>query len=556
MKNNRKISLILIAAFIMLSCLAAGCDKSATNVQENSGNNEKNESVKKEIKVGMAYEPETLDLANYGGDTSLEAIRLSVEPLLRAVDGKAEQGIAKSYEVSEDLMEYTFHLRESTYSDGTPVTANDVYYSVTRTLDPKMAYLTAYKLYGIVGAQEYNLGEGSLNELGVEVIDDYTIKFKMKELTFPIVFTQVQFAPVSQKAVEEYGQQYGTEAKNVLTNGPYTVTDWVHESTITFTKNDKYWNKEEISLDTITSYINAANETAVDMMLAGELDGCKFSSRDLISTLEETGDYQNIKYYTGYQFIHMNHKGKTEDTGKWLSNTNFRKALSYAIDREAMVKAVYTTDDAAYRLTSPSELGVESTFNEEYPYDGWPTAGGEEKAKEFLAVAMKELGAGDVSEIPTFSMLCFDSENNMKCLNAISDMWERALGIKSIIDAQPLSSMLDKANSGDFDLWKGGKALGFMDWMTEVGVIFTSANGAPINYVSEEYDALYNKVVNATDLKSRKAAMFELEKYYCENALDLQITWNKQEYVARKNMSKIYITSDGYIDLTYADINE
>ena len=103
-------------------------------------------------------------------------------------------------------------------------------------------------------------------------------------------------------------------------------------------------------------------------------------------------------------------------------------------------------------------------------------------AKEYLAAAMDELGASDVSEIPTFTMLAFDSEKNVTCLNAVADMWLNALGIQCDLDLQPITEMLSKASAGDYDFWKGGQSVG-MDSMGNVFVQYEATAGScGLNY--------------------------------------------------------------------------
>ncbi|MGN0314274.1 MAG: ABC transporter substrate-binding protein [Fusicatenibacter sp.] len=573
---KKKIGVLLLSTALVLGSLA-GCgsaekETASGTSQEVKESTEGSESTEKEetetdgagtdatqsdpkvIRVGWLYEPETMNPANASTDAAYQVVRLCVEPLLRNVNGEAQPGLAESYEVSEDNLEYTFHLRESTYSDGTPVTAQDVAYSIEYTLNPENACENSYMIYGIKGAEAYNSGEGTLQDVGMEVLDDYTIKFTMCQTAFPLYFAQQEFAPMSQKFVESCGEQFGSEAEYTLTNGPFTLVTWTHDSILEMVKNENYWNADAINLEGITCYINATEETAVDMMTAGELDACEFTNANQVNSLEETGNFTSQTFYSGFQFMHINHKGKTDETGQWLGNTNFRKALSAAIDREAMVQAVYTTDEASSRLELPSALGVEKSVVEEYPYVGWSTTAEPEKAIEYLNAAMEELGCSDVSEIPVFTMLCYDSQSNMNAMNAIAAMWESNLGIRAEIDAQPLSSMVQKAVTGDYDFWKGGQANGYIDWFGDTGTEYLSTTGGPYFCSYEEYDLLYNKAATATDWKSRKDAMFELEQYYCENMLDLVITWIKGNLVTTNNITNVSV--NGYVDYTYADMTE
>lgn len=538
-----KKALALVLSLSLVMAFSAGC-----------GGGE-SESSTDEIRFGLAYEPETLDVSNYSGDTAQKVIRLCTEQLLRNVDGQAEPGIAESYDVSEDSKTYTFHLRDCTFADGTEITANDVYYGIMRTLDPNKGLECAYHLYEVVGAESYNMGEGKAEDVGVKVIDEKTLEITTEEASYPLYYTDSAFTPLNEKQIEEAGDAYGSEANLFCMNGPYNLTEWTHESEVVLEKNPDYWNADAIKTEKLVGKINVDGQTAYDMMTAGELDVCTITNdMTIVEELLATGDYEDYSYSAGAQMLYINHKGKTEETGKWLSNTNFRKALSFAIDREALVKAVLTADTPATRLSSPSLQGVEKAFNEEYPYEAWKTTADEAAAKECMEKAMKEMNVSSVDEIPEFTLLCTDSNTNMSYLNAISDMWKKTLGVKSVIDAQPLSSMLDKMdNTGDFDLVKGGKDFGIVDWTGEIASFYISGAGNPNNNNNKDYDQLYYKTVKSKDWKERKDNIFEVEKYFCDNALSIMVTWIGGHDVHANNIQGIKTTSHGYSDYTYIE---
>ena len=480
------------------------------------------------LTVGWPYEPATMDPHRANEDAAYNALRLMVEGLVRNVKGQAAPGVAKSWDVSADNMVYTFHLRKSFFSDGSPVTAKDFQYSIMRLLDPEKGYEKADSAFILKNAEKYFKKECAASEVGVEVKDDYTLKLTLAVPTFPIVFADWPLSPMKKDFVERKGTLYGTEAEHLLTNGPFTLQSWEHNSKLVLVKNPKYWNASAIALSGINAVINATSDTAVDMMLAHELDLVELNDNKQATALTDSG-FVVESYASNYQFLHINHKGKTAETGRFLSNVNFRKALSYAIDRSAMVATVYSTSIPATRLTAPNELGVKGTFNSEYPYAAWPAGADQAKAKEYLGKALKELGA-TAGQIPKFTMLCFDSQGSLMALQAIQDMLRKTLGITCVLDPQPLPSMIAKVYGSDYDFWKGGSSLGEVDWLTAVATAYYSTKGAPYNYVDKRFDALYDKAAAATNWKERKAKMFDLEKYYCDNVVDILLNW-QQEYV-------------------------
>jgi oligopeptide transport system substrate-binding protein len=538
--RNKKTLAVLLCAAMAAGTMTAGTTMTACAEEE------------KVLTIGWAYEPSTLDPARAEEDASYRITHMTTEALLRYVDGEVEPGCAESYEASDDKMEYTFHLREdSVFSDGTPITAETFRYSLLRLLDPEVGNEACETGYVIKNGLAYNTGECEAEDLGIEVVDDYTLKLTLEYPTYPVQFTRWEFSPVSEEASEEYGIAYGAEAENMLTNGPFTVTEWVHDSEVVLEKNENYWNADAINLDKIVCVINATGDTAVDMLMTDALDVADMSTQIQADTMVDQG-FELYTSTSGYQCLHINHTGKTEETALFLSNVNFRKALNYAIDRDALVATSYTTDIAATRAICPDEDGVDGLFQEEYPYEGWSTGADTEKAKEYLELALEELGK-TADEIPTFTFLCYDSNNNMIALNAVMDMWNKALGINCEIDAQPIQNMIQKMYNGEYDFWKGAVSREGIDALSLFDY-YQSEDGT-FNYSDEAYDALYDAALNAQDWQERKDDIFALEQDFCENVIDLLLTWQGTYAVYSPNVTGI-TAYDGAVDVTYADIAE
>lgn len=547
-KMKRFAALLLAMAMVTASFSACGSSEDKKTAGSDG-------DTKKVIKIGFDYDASSLDPGMGSDDATLLPIRLCNEPLLRMVDGEAQPGIAESYDVSEDATEWTFHLRESKWSDGSDLTADDFQYSILRMINPESALDKANVCYFIKGAEAYANGEGAAEDVAVEVVDEYTLKITTARPAQVVEFATVGFMPVKKDSVEAAGENYGAEADSVVTNGPFTVTEWTHDSEIVMTKNENYWNKDAINLDEIHMMAGSQGDTAVDMMLTGSLDVCNFRKQVYIDTVTEDEAYDKLVCYSGSQALHLNHHGKTEETGKWLGNVNFRKALSAAIDREALVASVYTTDTPAAGLIADTEKGKEGFFNDEYDVTTWSTKQDAEAAKGYLAEAMKELGASDVSEIPTFTMLAMDSEGNVTCLNAVADMWLNVLGIKCELDMEPISEMISKAYSGDYDFWKGGNSPD-LDVLDNLSNYSATEGIAGMQYEEdEEFEALYQEALNAVTWEDRKDGIAKLAQHWTDNMMDLIVTWQAEYYVYNKNITGIAI--NGYdVDFTYADIAE
>ena len=249
--------------------------------------------------------------------------------------------------------------------------------------------------------------------------------------------------------------------------------------------------------------------------------------------------------------------GSTDEQGRFLSNTNFRRALSYAIDRSAICNTVMLGQTPASRFIDPDAKGVSGKFVDEYPVStGINTAADPEKAQQYLALALEELGA-TIEDVPTFSMLCYDSQGNLTKLQAIQDMFLSVLNIKCTIDPQPIQQMIAKVYSNDFDFWTGGVSIGLMDAASAGGAFgYWDANDPDslFGYTNAEYAELLDTAQYATDLKTRCDAVAKLEAIFIDEVPSLLITWQTQNIVFRTGVVITNIDSSYGADLAFADI--
>lgn len=514
------------------------------------------EAETKSVKIGAPYDPVTMDYAELNADPATYIDTMISDTLIRNKQGEYIGGAAESWQVSEDGKTWTFTLKEGlTYSDGeTPVTSEDFVYAAKRLMDPEVGHYNAESGYILENGEQYYAGECEWDEVGIKAVDDLTIEYTFKNPQYESTFTSTSlFAPLEESFVDPLGTEYGSSADKILSNGPFIVSDWVSDASMTLVKNENYWDADSISMDEINFAIGATGDTGVDMMLAGELDFVPTGSAQQRQTLTDAG-FEITTYTTSYRCLNLNHAGKTEESGLFLSNANFRKALSYAIDRSALCASVMTSDEPATRLTAPSEAGVSGSFNEEFPYEGWPAAADAEKAQEYLNAALDELGK-TIEDVPVIDLLCYETQGSIDVLAAVQDMLKKNLGIESNINPQTIQVMISSAMSGDYDLWYGGNSLEIPDALGGFLSGYTSAMRSALrNYSSEEYDALYEAAVASPTLEERKANYFEVEKFFCDNTLNLIIGWTEGGFIYKTGYTGFYNTVD--TDFTYLDYAE
>lgn len=223
-------------------------------------------------------------------DTSLVKDALSSEVISNTMEGltrldkefNASEGMAKSWEVSEDALTWTFNLRDdAVWSNGEKVTAHDFEYAWKRTLDPATACETASIFYDIVGAKDYNLSKNSdRDSVGVKAIDDYTLEVKLNRPVpyFDKMVASTSFYPQNQKFVESKGDKYGTSIENSIFNGPFILKTWKLNDQYAMGKNQTYWDSNSVKLDSINVKISKDSNTDINLYNAGEIDRTTVSS--------------------------------------------------------------------------------------------------------------------------------------------------------------------------------------------------------------------------------------------------------------------------------------
>ena len=539
--------------------LLAGCSNSSDE-QQTPPDSEQSSSdgpVQKEIIIGRNYDATTLDVHEISGDDSYLIMNLMGEGLTRNDDGFVSPGAAESWDVSDDGTEYVFYIREDArWGDGQPLTAHDFAYSFLRMLDPDAAHYAADSAFIFKNGEKYFNGEASAEDVGVKVEDEYTLRVTLENPSLEALYTLARypFFPVRQDVVEQHGVSYGSDASMVVTNGPYNLVEWSREDRLVLEKNEEYWNRDAISLSRIINKVGITEDTAVDMLLAGELDIYEFLSQDKFSPLSDAG-FHTMSFVSGYQFAHMNAAGSSETARPFMENVNFRRAINYAVNREGITLSVYPGAEPATRLTAPTTPGVEGLFNEEYPYEAWPAAGDPEKARECLNLALDELGA-TLDDVPELSLLCYESQGSMLVMQAIQDMLLSTLGIQSSIDPQPIQQMQDKARRGEWDLWWGGRDMGALDWASTsaVALIYDSDDTTLNNsYQNPHYTELYRQLLVADTMQQRKDLLFEMEKELCENPGSVLVGWHTTWSVQNPRVTGALVCNDK-MNYTYADV--
>ena len=463
-------------------------------------------------------------------------------------DDNTVPGAAESWDYDEDTLTYTFHLRkDGVWTNGDPVTAKDFEFAWSQALNPEVASDYAYFLYFIKNAEKYFNGEVTWDEVGVKVVDDYTLEVTMEQPTpyALFLFSFGTLAPINQRFYEAVGADlYSTEAQYFCTNGPFALTEWSHNDKIVMQKNDAWHGAADVEVEEIDWKIITDANAALSSFLAGDLDMVGLGTGELIKQATAAG--ATIQSYTdGTSFyIYFN------NNDQYLSNVNLRRALFNAIDEQKEIDTVWQNDNEP--MTSFTAPGVSAT-------DGTSFAGkvgelyapsrDQEKAKEYLATALSELGCTVDDLSAHLSIDCGDSATSIAEASFYQEQWRQVLGIEVTVNSMITKQGSQNRKTGNYVMSVTGWGPDYNDPNTFLDLWVTDGGNNQTGFSNERYDELIDLASKETDLEKRESYFIECEQIIADQLPIGPAFWRAPSYACSDKIK------GGMHRSTFQDIN-
>ncbi len=288
------------------------------------------------IRIGSPYSTTTLDPIRSAAAGNIEVFgQLYSRLLRRGPDGKLEPSLASEWNISEDGLKVTFQIRDAKFSDGTPITADDVAFSITRAMSDKNSAYTA-----------------PLQSLESVAADGpHTVVVKLKHRFAPILGNLEVFNAgiVSKADVEKRGDK--AFADKPVTSGPYEVTEWKPNDRLIIAPNPNYWRKGYPKNDG-AELIEVANQnTRVSMLMSGELDAMREVPWSQVASLESRDNVKVALEPSTVIFMTLLNEAKPP-----FDDIKARQAAAHALNVEAIAKAMTAGHAKAANTTLPNAL--------------------------------------------------------------------------------------------------------------------------------------------------------------------------------------------------------
>ena len=505
MKWMKKLFAVAMASAMALTQFAS-CAPIASN--DTGNNNGGNAGAEKVFRFATSTEPTSLDPQLGSGTWITNVTGAIFEGLVRRYNGEIEPAIAETWDVSNDGLTYTFHLRDVAWSDGTPITAQDFVDSWNLLIEratPMAQHTEYFTVDGKANAR-------AIDEKTLEVTLNYKVPFIME------VFAMSAMAVVRVDKYDEKGDAYYQTIPETM-NGPFLLVDWQPNNVMVLEPNPDYWNAERVNFDRVEIYTVTEDTTQVNMYRNGEID-----MLDVPETMYKDFEDEGMIYYEdGANFyIQFTTDGQTDETAKYLANRNFIEAVSACIDREDFVNSVY---NGSFEPTVEFVPGSATGYNGGTKADANVTISSPFMIKADLTVAQEKLDAAleelgtTADAMPTFTLVVSDATDRQTAAQYIQDVCGQ-IGIQIEIDTIPSATFWSTLREGyRYDFAMAGSGPDVDDASTFLKVFDGEGLYADtfMRWHNDEYAAILADSWSTTDTEQRTEDLVAMEDFLLAN---------------------------------------
>lgn len=527
----------LFALLGVLATLLIGCQSDSDSSQERH--------KAQILSLNVYTEPPTLDPGQAGDSASDLILAMLYDGLFVASeDGSVKPAVAESYELSEDKRTYTFHLRKTLWSDGTPVTSHDFAFAWRRVLDPRFSAEQTFFLLYIEGAQDAKTGKIPLDAVGIRTPDDLTL---VVTLTRPVPFflellVGSAYMPVK-RAIVEHNPDWALEAgKDYVSNGPFILNQWVHQKEISLVRNANGWDAQAVKLNAIHLLLVQDTNTELALFEKGIVDmaGRPVSMdlpMDSLPMLREQGRLKVTPGAATYYYAFNTEKPP-------FTNAKLRKAFAYAVNRKEIVDNVTKGgEQAATCLTAPPlNLEMEPCF-----VDGDVTT-----ARRLFQEALQEMQITK-QQLPPINLSYNTSESHHKIAQAVQQQWHDAFGIQVNLENVEWKVYLDKMASGDFTIGRMTYSAFFNDPFTFLDR-FMAADSSynHSRWLNPQVLKVLDDSLNESAPPKRYELLKQAQRLLINQMPIIPIYFLTYSYLCHPDLKGFFISPTGWIYFRYA----
>lgn len=513
-----------------LLCFLSSCDKAPPQNEH-----------KPILRLSIRREPATLDPRKGNDLTSSILHYILFEGLVReAPDGSIIPAQAESIEISSDRKTYTFHLKETVWSDGTAVTAKDFEQAWKKILSPHFPAANAFLFYPIKNAEAAKRGTLPVEEVGIYALDKRTLKIELEKPTpyFLKALAFCAFFPISYEAEQRNGEWAFSVNSAFVSNGPFILKKWDHNNEIVFEKNPLYAEQDQIQLTHIHVIMVADEVTTLRLFESGELDiiGLGLSPLPLDA----------VASYKGALHTHAS-PGSTAislNVSKFpFTHKKVRQALSLALNRQEIVDNLSQLGEKiATNLVPPLLYGGKdvSLFKDN----------NQEKALALFQEGLKELGVTR-SDLPPLVYTYSNTEAQKEIAQAVQHQWKKVLKLDVLLEPTENKILLDRLGTRNYQM---GQFLWIAQYSDPMNIFERFKSKSNIkNYPGWE-NLLFGQLLEETALdlteEKRIEKFNQAEKIFIEEMPLIPLYHRQVAFMAKPWLDNLSFFPDGAFDYT------
>jgi len=557
----------IVAALAIAGAMAlSGCGGSKSGGEgTKSGDTTQTAAGKKILTIQLGPDVESIDPALNSAVDGANYILFAFDNLLKMdEDGKVVPGLAEKYEVSDDQLTWTFHLRDGLkWSDGSALTADDFVYSWQRLVDPNVAAPYAQTVLGMVEGYDDAIGRPDADgnttvdpdptKLKVEAPDEKTLIVHMAKPTpyFDKLAAFVSLSPVKKDVVEANPDGWSIDPKTYISTGPFKLTGWEPGSYLMFEKNENYWDADSIKLDGIKCLLMQDQNATFSAYESGDALMIKDVPTQEITTLKERSDF-HIDPILGTYYLDLN---TTLDEFK---DPKVREALSLALDRkyisETITSGTYTPASGfvSEGVTDWNGTAWQDNITDKSAYINIDDhAGNLAKAKELLKEAGYENGVG----LPEMVYSTNDASYHKKIAEYLQQAWGE-LGLKVQVNIVEWKSFTPQRRSGNYQIARDGWVMDYNDPSNILELALTGNGNNNAKYSNPEFDALMSKAATEKDPQTRFGYLHQAEDFIMKDTAMVPLLYYNDFYLQSDKITGSWHSPDGFWHFEYADIAE
>lgn len=485
------------------------------------------------IAIALAAEPPNLNSLVTTDQISNFILSHVMEGLLQYDQhGQLAGGVAEHWELRPDGA--TFWLRrDALWSDGKPVTAQDFVFAWRKAVAPETASQYAPALFPVANAERINRGELPPVQLGVRAVNAYKldVKFERPCPYFLGLTATSTFYPIREDFFKQRGERYAADAGDLLYNGAFTLTRWVHGAQLTLDRNRMYWNRAQVYLQGIdVPYITSDANALFSLYKNGNIALAQLEPETLQESI--TRGY-SVKLFSAGTMYYWEFNMRA---GRVAANKSFRRAIQALFDPELLVNKIVGLPGvrAADSLYPRNFKAQEQVFIDAFPPALPPR--NLAQARQWLEQARTELG---LVQFPPLILLCGDSQRAQKEAEYFQQLLSAGLGLQVRLDKQIFKQRLEKMTRGDFDIVAAAWGPDYDDLLTFGDLLASWNENNRGRYSSDEYDRWVAVAQGEADPHKRLEAFAQMQRLLIEDVPLLMTYENALAYVQHPQLQGV-----------------